>query len=88
MTSIIPDLAQNEVWFLTGSQDLYGDDTLRQVAEQSQEVVRLLNESSDIPVTIVWKPVLMSSAVTWHRPDRRRSGNGRRVRRSTPGESG
>ena len=61
MTSIIPDLAQNEVWFLTGSQDLYGDDTLRQVAEQSQEVVRLLNESSDIPVTIVWKPVLKSS---------------------------
>jgi L-arabinose isomerase len=61
VTSIIPDLAQNEVWFLTGSQDLYGDDTLRQVAEQSQEVVRLLNESSDIPVTIVWKPVLKSS---------------------------
>ncbi len=59
--SIIPDLATNEVWFLTGSQDLYGDDTLRQVAEQSQEVVRLLNESSDIPVTIVWKPVLKSS---------------------------
>jgi L-arabinose isomerase len=61
VTSIIPDLAQNEVWFLTGSQDLYGDDTLRQVAEQSQEVVRLLNDSSDIPVTIVWKPVLKSS---------------------------
>ncbi|WP_411698282.1 L-arabinose isomerase [Conyzicola sp.] len=58
---MIPDLATNEVWFLTGSQDLYGDDTLRQVAEQSQEVVRLLNESSDIPVTIVWKPVLKSS---------------------------
>ena len=41
--SIIPDLATNEVWFLTGSQDLYGDDTLRQVAEQSQDVVDLLN---------------------------------------------
>jgi len=61
VTSIIPDLSANEVWFLTGSQDLYGDDTLRQVAEQSQEVVRLLNESSDIPVTVVWKPVLKSS---------------------------
>jgi len=61
VTSIIPDLAKNEVWFLTGSQDLYGDETLRQVAEQSQEVVRLLNESSDIPVTVVWKPVLKSS---------------------------
>ena len=60
MTSIIPDLKQNEVWFLTGSQDLYGEETLAQVAEQSLGVVHLLNESSDIPVTIVWKPVLKS----------------------------
>ena len=60
-TSIIPDLKQNEVWFLTGSQDLYGEETLRQVAEQSLEVVRLLNASSDIPVTVVWKPVLKSA---------------------------
>jgi L-arabinose isomerase len=59
-TSIIPDLKSNEVWFLTGSQDLYGDETLRQVAEQSQEVVALLNASGDIPVTVVWKPVLKS----------------------------
>ena len=60
-TSIIPDLKQNEVWFLTGSQDLYGEETLRQVAEQSLEVVRLLGASSDIPVTVVWKPVLKSA---------------------------
>jgi L-arabinose isomerase len=59
--SIIPDLSQNEVWFLTGSQDLYGEETLRQVAEQSQEVVAQLNASSSIPVTIVWKPVLKGS---------------------------
>jgi L-arabinose isomerase len=59
--SIVPNLADNVVWFLTGSQDLYGDDTLRQVAEQSQKVVETLNASSDIPVTIVWKPVLKSS---------------------------
>ena len=56
--SIIPDLTAREVWFLTGSQGLYGEDTLRQVAEQSQEIVRALRESSDIPVTVVWKPVL------------------------------
>ena len=30
--------ADREVWFLTGSQDLYGEDTLRQVAEQSQAI--------------------------------------------------
>jgi L-arabinose isomerase len=59
--SIIPDLAQFEVWFATGSQDLYGPETLAQVAEQSKQVVALLNKSSDIPVTIVWKPVLKSS---------------------------
>ncbi len=50
--------ADREVWFLTGSQDLYGEETLRQVAAQSQEVVRLLDASPDVPVPIVWKPVL------------------------------
>ena len=60
-TSIIPDLATYEVWFLTGSQSLYGDETLRQVADQSQEIARALDAASDIPVTIVWKPVLKDS---------------------------
>ncbi|HXD62526.1 MAG TPA: L-arabinose isomerase, partial [Lacisediminihabitans sp.] len=59
--SIVPNLASNEVWFLTGSQNLYGEETLRQVAEQSQEVVRGLQSASDIPVTVVWKPVLKDS---------------------------
>ena len=43
------------VWFVTGSQNLYGEDTLRQVAEQSQQVVAGLD---GLPVTIEWKPVL------------------------------
>ncbi|UFU05905.1 L-arabinose isomerase [Ruania halotolerans] len=51
-----------EIWFLTGSQDLYGDETLQQVAEQSQAVARHLQESSDVPVRIVWKPVLKDTA--------------------------
>ncbi|WP_372593705.1 L-arabinose isomerase [Actinotalea sp.] len=50
--------ADREVWFLTGSQTLYGEETLRQVAEQSQQVARALDESPDVPVRIVWKPVL------------------------------
>ena len=50
--------ADREVWFLTGSQSLYGEETLRQVAEQSQEVARVLDEAGDVPVRIVWKPVL------------------------------
>ena len=61
MTSIIPDLKKNVVWFLTGSQGLYGEETLRQVAEQSQGVVAMLQAASDIPVTIEWKPVLTDS---------------------------
>jgi L-arabinose isomerase len=47
-----------EVWFLTGSQGLYGDETLRQVAAQSQQVAACLDAAGDIPVRIVWRPVL------------------------------
>ncbi|OZB50678.1 MAG: L-arabinose isomerase [Cellulomonas sp. 14-74-6] len=54
--------ADREVWFLTGSQGLYGEETLRQVAEQSQEVARTLDASDDVPARIVWKPVLTDSA--------------------------
>ena len=54
--------ADREVWFLTGSQDLYGEDVLRQVAEQSQEVARLLDSSDAVPAKVVWKPVLKDSA--------------------------
>ncbi len=57
--SIIPDLKSYEVWFLTGSQDLYGEQTLRMVAEQSRSVATQL--AGGVPVTIVWKPVLISS---------------------------
>jgi len=59
--SIVPDLSTNEVWFLTGSQNLYGEETLRQVAEQSQQIAGILGGSGDIPVSIVWKPVLKDS---------------------------
>nr|WP_205207790.1 MULTISPECIES: L-arabinose isomerase [unclassified Arthrobacter] len=47
-----------EIWFLTGSQDLYGEDTLRQVTEQSQEIVGMLG---GLPVKIIWKPTLKDS---------------------------
>lgn len=51
-----------EVWFLTGSQHLYGEDTLRQVAEQSQHIAQQLVAQAEMPVRIVWKPVLSDSA--------------------------
>ncbi len=59
--SIVPDLADYEVWFLTGSQNLYGEETLKQVAEQSKAISDALQAASDIPVTVTWKPVLKDS---------------------------
>ena len=50
--------ADREVWFLTGSQTLYGEETLRQVAEQSQAIAAQLDDAADVPIRIVWKPVL------------------------------
>ncbi len=50
-----------EVWFVTGSQHLYGNDTLRQVAEHSQEMARFLAASDAIPITIVYKPTLTTA---------------------------
>ncbi|MCX5208854.1 L-arabinose isomerase [Kitasatospora sp. NBC_00240] len=50
-----------EIWFLTGSQGLYGEDTLRQVAEQSREVADTV-AAAGMPVRIVWKPVLTDAA--------------------------
>ncbi|RSN71793.1 L-arabinose isomerase [Actinomadura sp. WAC 06369] len=43
-------------WFLTGSQGLYGADTLRQVAEQSRRIADAL------PIGVEWKPVLTDAA--------------------------
>jgi L-arabinose isomerase len=52
------DLKQNEVWFVTGSQHLYGPKTLEQVAEHSREMAAFLDASAHIPVKVVFKPVL------------------------------
>jgi L-arabinose isomerase len=55
------DLKENEVWFVTGSQHLYGDETLRQVAEHARTIADALTSSKTIPVRIVYKPVLTTS---------------------------
>jgi L-arabinose isomerase len=52
------DLKQYEVWFVTGSQHLYGPKTLESVAEHSREIAGFLNDSVRIPVKVVFKPVL------------------------------
>ena len=43
-------------WFATGSQDLYGDECLRNVAEHSKKIVDGLNQSALLPYEVVLKP--------------------------------
>jgi L-arabinose isomerase len=50
------NLKQYEVWFVTGSQHLYGPETLEQVAEDSKQVAAALSEK--LPVKVVFKPIL------------------------------
>ncbi|GAB3358341.1 L-arabinose isomerase [Arachidicoccus ginsenosidivorans] len=50
-----------EIWLVTGSQHLYGDETLRQVAEHSQQIARALDTSSAIAVKIVWQPTVKTT---------------------------
>jgi len=55
------DLKKHEYWFLTGSQDLYGDETLREVADDSKKVVDALNAGGTLPCPVIWKPTLTTA---------------------------
>lgn len=52
------NLESPEIWFVTGSQHLYGQETLRQVAEHSQKIVEELNAAQRLPLKLVFQPVL------------------------------
>src|SRR5256712_10960493 len=52
------DPRKRELWFLTGSQHLYGDETLKQVADDSRKIAEFLDRSGKLPVRVVWKPTL------------------------------
>ena len=52
---------QYEVWFITGSQSLYGEETLRQVADDAKKIVDGLNSSGTLAVKLVWKDTLKST---------------------------
>ncbi|MBT3272727.1 MAG: L-arabinose isomerase [Spirochaetales bacterium] len=54
------DLSKLEIWFVTGSQHLYGEETLQQVARDSQNIAKGIADEADLPVSIVYKPVLTS----------------------------
>lgn len=51
-----------EVWFVTGSQHLYGEEPLRQIAENSKKIVEYFSEGDRLPVRIVYKPVMTDTA--------------------------
>ena len=55
------NLKSLEVWLITGSQNLYGEETLKQVAEHSLEIANQLDKSGRIPVRVIYKPVVKSA---------------------------
>src|SRR3954469_24326947 len=48
-----------QIWFLTGSQALYGEETLRQVEDQSRRIAETL--AAQLGVRLVWRPVLTTA---------------------------
>jgi len=52
------DITKLETWFVTGTQHLYGEDTLGKVSNHSQEIANMLNGTKQIPVHIVFKPIV------------------------------
>lgn len=55
------DLKNLEVWFVTGSQHLYGEATLKQVAEDARIIAKGLNDSPEMPVNVVYRPTVKSA---------------------------
>ena len=55
------DFRKFELWFITGSQHLYGTDTLKQVADHARKIARALERDKTIPLKVVFKPILASA---------------------------
>ena len=51
-------LPSSEIWYVTGSQHLYGEAARRQVAANSQKIVEELNATGALPLPLVFKPIL------------------------------
>jgi len=58
MQNLTPDL---EIWFITGSQHLYGAEALQQVADNSHALVEGLNGTKRLPYKIVFKPIVITT---------------------------
>jgi L-arabinose isomerase len=55
---MIQNLPHSEIWFITGSQHLYGEAALKQVAANSKKIAAGLGASDRIPLKVVFKPIL------------------------------
>lgn len=56
------DYKKLEVWFVTGSQHLYGEEVLKEIAGNAKKIVEGLSQSEELPVKLVYKPVLTTSS--------------------------
>ena len=54
-------LSDYQIWFLTGSQHLYGPEAIEQVGRNSREIAAHLNEAAAIPAPVEYKPVLTTA---------------------------
>lgn len=52
------DISKKEIWFITGSQHLYGVETLKQVSNNSKEIAKGLDNAEQIPIKIIFKPIV------------------------------
>ncbi len=52
------NLKEYEVWFVTGSQHLYGPEVLDEIAAHSKEIAATFDASANIPTRVVYKPVM------------------------------
>jgi len=60
-TATSVDAAAGQVWFLTGSQGLYGPEVVTQVEQQSRQIADALDAAKEIGFSVIWKPVLTSA---------------------------
>jgi len=58
LTSNMKNLEAPSIWYITGSQDLYGESTLNQVAANSREILESLNGSQRLPLKLLFRPTL------------------------------
>ncbi len=54
-----------EVWFVVGSQHLYGAEALEQVASNGRSVAGALNDGSQLPVKVVFKPIVTTASAVY-----------------------